>query len=280
MEVDEQIKVFREFIEQSYYPQLLEAVRKGNNFLVLDFSELIKFNTEISEELLETPEELLKAAELAVRDFDLPKKITKFNIRIRNLAESQKIAISNIRSKHLGKFIAVEGIVRQKSDVRPHVTAAKFECPSCGNTMLILQLDQQFKEPSRCSCGRKGFFKLISKQMADAQRLVVEESPEALIGGEQPRRMNIFLKELVIFGNDASKQQLIGIATYSIGFYKGSIELAKNKGIKIEEAMNIEIKKTRDFLCDIDKHYYEHLKGKTAHPMKELVSWMQSQEEN
>jgi len=38
MEVDEQIKVFRDFIEQNYYPELLEAVRKGNNFLVLDFS--------------------------------------------------------------------------------------------------------------------------------------------------------------------------------------------------------------------------------------------------
>ena len=33
------------------------------------------------------------------------------------------------------------------------------------------------------------------KQMIDAQRLVVEESPEALVGGEQPRRINVFLKE-------------------------------------------------------------------------------------
>ena len=195
MEVDEQIKVFREFIEQSYYPQLLEAVRKGNNFLVLDFSELIKFNTEISEELLETPEELLKAAELAVRDFDLPKKITKFNIRIRNLAESQKIAISNIRSKHLGKFIAVEGIVRQKSDVRPHVTAAKFECPSCGNILNVLQLDKKYKEPSRCGCGRKGKFKEISKELVDGQGLVLEEAPDNLDSAEQPKRINIFLKD-------------------------------------------------------------------------------------
>jgi len=31
--------------------------------------------------------------------------------------------------------------------------------------------------------------------MVDAQRLVVEESPESLVGGEQPRRINIFLKE-------------------------------------------------------------------------------------
>ena len=48
MEVDEQIKIFREFIEQNCYPQLLEAVRKGESFLILDFSEIVKFNTEIA----------------------------------------------------------------------------------------------------------------------------------------------------------------------------------------------------------------------------------------
>lgn len=194
MDVDKQIKVFREFIEQNYYPQLLEAVRKGNSFLVLDFSELIKFNTEICEEILEDPENLLKAAELAVKEFDLPKKITKFNARFTNLPEAQKVQVSEIRSKHLTKFIWAEGIVRQKSDVRPHVTAAKFECPSCGNILNVLQLDKKYKEPSRCGCGRKGKFKEISKELVDGQGLVLEESPDELEGG-QPKRINVFLKD-------------------------------------------------------------------------------------
>ena len=194
MEVDEQIKVFRDFIEQNYYPELLEAVRKGDIYLTLDFSELIKFNTEISEELLENPEELLKAAELAIKEFDLPKKITKFNVRLKNLPVSQKIKISEIRSQHLEKLIWVEGIVRQKSDVRPHVAAAKFECPSCGNILNVLQLDKKYKEPSRCGCGRKGKFKEISKNLVDGQGLVLEESPEDL-DGAQPKRINVFLKD-------------------------------------------------------------------------------------
>src|SRR3989344_9301237 len=149
MDVEEQIKVFREFIEQNYLPQLLEAVRKAQNYLVLDFSELIKFNTEICEELLESPEELLKAAELTIKEFDLHKKNPKFNIRLKNLPESQKINISEIRSKHLNKLVWTDGIVRQKSDVRPHVTASKFECPSCGNILNVLQIsvDKKYKEP-------------------------------------------------------------------------------------------------------------------------------------
>ena len=195
MEVEDQIKIFREFTEQNYYPELLEAVRKGNQSLVLDFSELIKFNTEICEELLESPEELLKAAELAVKEFELPKKITKFTVRLRNLPESQKINISDVRAKHLNKFIVIEGIVRQKSDVRPHVTTSKFECPSCGNILNVLQLDKKYKEPTRCACGRKGKFKEISKELVDGQGLVLEESPDNMDSSAQPKRINVFLKD-------------------------------------------------------------------------------------
>jgi len=194
MEVGEQIKVFREFIESNYEPQLLEAVRKGQNYLVMNFFELMKFNPELAEELLDSPEELLKAGELAVKEFDLSKKIDRFYVRFNNLPESQKILISEIRSKHLNKYLWTEGVVRQKSDVRPHVIAAKFECPSCGNILTVLQLENKFREPSRCGCGRKGKFKELAKELVDGQGIVLEEAPEDLDGGLQPKRMNVFLK--------------------------------------------------------------------------------------
>ena len=194
MEVDEQIKICREFIEQNYYPELLETARKGNRHLQLDFAELIKFNTDISEEILENPEELTKAAEIAIKEFDLPKKLTKFTVRFVNLPESQRILISEIRSIHLNKFIWTEGIVRQKSDVRPHVTASRFECPSCGNILNVLQLDKKYKEPTRCGCGRKGKFREISKELVDGQGLILEEAAEDL-DGAQPKRINVFLKD-------------------------------------------------------------------------------------
>ncbi|MBI2662202.1 minichromosome maintenance protein MCM [Candidatus Woesearchaeota archaeon] len=221
MEVEEQIKIFREFIEQNYYPQLLEAVRKGQSYLVLDFSELIKFNTEICEELLESPEELLKAAELTIKEFDLPKKNPKFNIRLKNLPESQKISISEIRSKHLNKLVWTDGVVRQKSDVRPHVTASKFECPSCGNILNVLQIsvDKKYKEPSRCPCGRKGKFKEISKELVDGQGLVLEESPDDMDTSAQPKRINVFLKDDLVSpiserrSSPGSRVKIVGIVS-------------------------------------------------------------------
>ncbi|RJQ17967.1 AAA family ATPase [Candidatus Woesearchaeota archaeon] len=192
METLEQIDTFHEFFEKEYYDALLDSAQKGKKFMNIDFKDLAQFNTELSEELLESPEDIIKAAELAIEKFDIENN--KFKVRFFNLPETQQIEIRNIRSEHINKFLQMKGIIRQKSDVRPQVTTARFECPSCGQVLNILQLDTKFREPTRCSCGRKGKFKLVGKDLVDTQRIVLEEAPDDLDGGEQPKRLSIFLQ--------------------------------------------------------------------------------------
>jgi replicative DNA helicase Mcm len=194
VDVVDQINKFKDFLEKYHYAELLENVRQGKKHLIVDFQNLSEFDFELASLILDQPEEVLKALELAVAEFDLPEEVSGFKVRVIRLPESQKIKIRNIRSSNLGKFLMIEGLVRQKSDVRPQVTSAKFECPSCGNVLNVLQLDKQFKEPTRCGCGRKGKFRMLSKELIDAQGLKLEESTEDLDGGEQPKRINIFLK--------------------------------------------------------------------------------------
>ena len=197
IDATELIQKLHDFFQQNYYAELVEQARKGNKWLITDFANLSKFDPDIADALLEMPEEVLKAAEIAIEQFDVPggKDVVKnFTVRFINLPESSSIMIRNIRSVNLEKFLVIDGIVRQKSDVRPQVTEAKFECPSCGNTISMLQLDNKFKEPSRCSCGRKGKFRLLSKFLVDAQGIILEEVPEQLEGGEQPKRINVFMK--------------------------------------------------------------------------------------
>ncbi|HLC37206.1 MAG TPA: minichromosome maintenance protein MCM [Candidatus Nanoarchaeia archaeon] len=193
MDPQEQTEKFKEFIEANYSKQLQSLIRKGQKSILLDFVELSEFDPDLSEELLDDPDNLIKSAEFSLSNFDLKDK--NFRIRFKNLPSSQNLKIKDIRSIHLGKFISLDGIVRQASEVRPQVVSAKFECPSCGNTITMLQLDSKFKEPTRCSCGRIGRFTLVNKDLVDAQRLIIEESPDALEGGEQPKRLAIFLKE-------------------------------------------------------------------------------------
>jgi len=188
------IKKFQEYLDKNHLGEIAEKSRKGEKFLVVDFTKLSMYSPELADELLENPEEVLKAGEIALEQFEVKGDLKNFRIRIKNLPESYEILIRNVRSKHINKFLYVKGLVRQKSDVRPQVTSARFECPSCGNVITVLQLDSKFKEPSRCGCGRKGKFRLLSKELVDAQKIVLEEAPEDLEGGEQPKRMDIFLK--------------------------------------------------------------------------------------
>ncbi len=195
MDAEELIKTFEKFLEASCYSELVEASHKGEKSIAISFRELMLFSPELAEYLIEEPEEALKAGELAIEGFDLPSEDKRLRIRLKELPDNFKILIRNIRATDLGKMLVIEGTVRQKSDVRPQVTSAKFECPSCGNIINVLQLDTKFKEPSRCGCGRKGKFRLVSKELIDAQRIVLEEATKDLEGGEQPKRLNVLLKE-------------------------------------------------------------------------------------
>jgi len=216
MEITEQIEKFHEFFDLVYREQLHGAISRGENFLIINFSDLSKFNLELAQELLENPEDVLRACEIAIEQFDFP-NVKNFKVRFRNLSKSQEVMIRNIRSTHLSKLIQVVGIIRQKSPVRPQVTSARFECPSCGNTMTVLQLDTKFREPTKCGCGRKGKFRLLGQEMIDAQKIVLEEAAEDIEGSEQPKRIDVFLKGDLVSPmsekrtNPGSKNILVGI---------------------------------------------------------------------
>ena len=178
LDVNTQIRKFKELIDELYMDQLLQHISSGNEYLVINFADISKYDVELAEILLEQPEEVIRAAELAIKEMTLFDDVKTINVRISNLPSSIGVLVRNIRSKHLGKFISLLGTVRQKSDVRPRVTSARFECPSCGNIINVIQMDTKFKEPTKCACGRKGKFRLLSKELIDAQGLVIEEAAE------------------------------------------------------------------------------------------------------
>ncbi len=194
MDIGEQIQLFQDFFELNYYDNIIKAVQKGTKHVDVDFVILSMFNIDLAQELLENPDDVYKTAQLAIEKLHLQGDVKNFYVRFMNLPASATISIRDIRSKHLGRLIQVEGVVRQKGNVRPHVTSAKFECPSCGNIMNIIQVEQKFKEPTQCGCGRKGGFRLLSKELEDVQKIVLEEPTEQLDGGEQAKRFNLLLR--------------------------------------------------------------------------------------
>ncbi len=169
---------------------------QDNVSLIVEFQKIEKFDTELSDALLETPEECLRAADEALRnvnpaDEDAP----RITFRVKELHESNNVAIKNLRSKHIGQFVAVDGIIKQASEVRPEITAATFECKACGQRLTILQEEPHLKTPFSCECGNRRGFELVIRKLIDIQRLELEEVPERLDGGSQPRKVGVFLRD-------------------------------------------------------------------------------------
>ncbi|MBI2145439.1 minichromosome maintenance protein MCM [Candidatus Woesearchaeota archaeon] len=213
----EHIEKFKEFFEEIDRKNVLESVSAGRSAIAVDFAKISAFDTKLAVDLLEYPEEVVKAAELSIKEIELPGEVGKIRVRIHNLPNSQKLMIREIRSNHIGRMIVVDGIVRRKSDVRPQVTKTDFECPNCGRIISILQTESTLREPRSCSCGRKGNFRLMEKELVDAQSMVLEENPEMLEGGDQPKRIGIFLKEDLVSPisekrtNPGNRARIVGI---------------------------------------------------------------------
>jgi len=188
----------KEFFEVNR-KEIGKVAKRGEKIVSIDFEGFSAHSPELAGNLIDRPEETIQLLEVALEELEWAPNDAR--VRFTSISGQQELFIRHIRSKHLGKMIGIDGIVRQASEVRPLVTNAKFECPSCGTIISVLQIDKKFKEPSRCSCGRRGGFKEIAKDMVDAQVLTIEEASDNLHGGEQPKRMTIFLKEDLVDPN-------------------------------------------------------------------------------
>ncbi|NMC10872.1 MAG: minichromosome maintenance protein MCM [Methanothrix sp.] len=194
---------WEEFLRSRYWDDLLELADSypDERSLVVKFPDLDRYDPEFAEELLERPEQVLEAAQAALLQLDLPMDVymDRAHVRIAELPRHYKTR--ELRSDHIGKLIAIEGLVRTATEVRPKIVSAAFQCQRCGYTFFKEQTGNKFDDQNlKCqnqACDRGGPFKLILAQskFVDAQKIRVQESPEDLRGGEQPQTLDVELED-------------------------------------------------------------------------------------
>jgi len=193
MKYGEAVSEFEEFFSNKYYDQVNEVVRDGEESIVVDFQDMDAFNFELSDYLKENPDEAVSAAEEGVLGVDL---VTDEEIKVRfgNMPEEDFVLLRNLRSKHIGNFIPVEGMIKRASQVKPEVVSAEFQCTNCGEIVEKEQDSSKLKSPYKCeACGSRKF-EVYNKIMTDTQVVTVEENPESREGSEQPQNLSIRLE--------------------------------------------------------------------------------------
>jgi replicative DNA helicase Mcm len=195
MEKEDTLEKFSEFLNEFYKNELATAVNEGKKSIEIDFSLLDKFDVELSDYIIENPEEAIPIAEDAIKQIDTGLAEAKLKIRFFNLPESRNIRIRNVRAEHLRKMLVIDGVVKRASEIRPEVSEAIFQCPECGNRITIIQTERMVRPPIECdSCDNKKGFRLVEQKLYDARWLTVEE-PYEVVSGERPSTLTIYLKE-------------------------------------------------------------------------------------
>ena len=173
--------------------------------IYVSYEDIDTYNTDFAIYLLDNPDKCLGKGKDAAKASLPPSwgKDDTVNLRITNLPRDAKVEIRHLRAKHLGRLVAVEGLARKATTVRPRMTRALFRCSRCGAEIWEVQKGVLMKEPLMCSnpdgsCNKQATqFELDAKASIyiDTQKIEIQESPEGLRGGAQPERITGFVED-------------------------------------------------------------------------------------
>ena len=205
---------FEEFFATSYKDDVFKILEKypDDRSLTVNYQSLEIFDPELADLLIDKPEEVIEAAQIAIKNIDPLVKDADINIRFENLTNI--IPLKDLLSKYIGTFVAADGIVRKTDEIRPRIETGVFECRGC---MRLHEVEQtsgnHIIEPTLCpECGGRSF-RLLQEESKyiDTQTARMQEPLENLSGGTEPKQMLMILEDdLVDELNPGDKVRITG----------------------------------------------------------------------
>lgn len=247
-------RMFTEFVEKRYYAELLNNIRQGKKYLVIDFRDILAHDLDMADALLANTEETIKIFERLIEEFDIDGN-KDIKVRFKNLPDTCRIKIVDNRVAHLNKLVRIVGEVSRKSKVYIDTVSVRFECPTCNNIINILQITDKFREPSMCSCGRKGKFTLIDKERVDIQELTIIDSVENVEQGDMYQELTVILKD-DLTSPDMNKKVYAPNNAVIVSGYFVEQEITRKDGAKSRRSDKIFIANYVESVIEQDKEFY------------------------
>ena len=230
-----------------YIDRIKEMAIKEQRSLLIDYEDLLKYNPKIADAIENNPDTVLAALSESIRDIALQvypeyaEKVYRFYPRFNGWLRT--IPIRNLRSSHINKLVAIEGIIVRATPPRqklfkavylhtlPNGEQHEFEwppnpgeeigdelerptyCPVC----VASAIDEGVEEGGRGRPGRGTFKLLIDKsRYRDWQLIVVQERPEEVPAGQIPRSIEVVLTDdIVDIARPGDRVSVVGIVRLS-----------------------------------------------------------------
>lgn len=227
----------KELTPFSYWDELIQlgCEYPDRKSLTVEFRHIEAFDRDLATQLINYPEEWLKAATEAITRMSSPDAAEKINlpmvtslpgdympditVRVIGLPEIYEIPISRLRKQHLNKFISVRCVISKATKVIPGYEKCAFRCMRCGHVTIVPQstdtdlLQEPFAGCENETCGKKGPYKRDDENSVifDHQYMKVQEPLENL-RGRQPEFLYVSCAdEIAGVGKPGDKVVLTGI---------------------------------------------------------------------
>ena len=199
---------WRTFLEEAKESEIMTLLSRQTNFphLSIPFHEIQTFDPEFAEDLLEHPKQILSAGSKTLMEIcrERGEEIDAL-LRIGELPGDTRMPLREIGSSDIDKLRSVDVIVTKISEIKPRIHRAVFKCESCGHDIEIDQENErELKEPLNCpqalgGCGSSRAetrfdLVLLSSRMVNNQWIEIQEQPEYVPSGAQPRRGMVLIE--------------------------------------------------------------------------------------
>ena len=198
---------WRTFLEEAKETEVMTLLSRQSNFpfLSVPFHELQTFDPDFAEDVLQYPKQVLSAGSKTLMEIcrERGEEIDAL-LRVGELPGDTRVPLRDIGSDDIDKLRSVDVIVTKISEIKPRIHRAVFRCESCGVEIEVDQENErELKEPLKCpdgdGCGlpkaqTRFDLILISSRMVNNQWIEIQEQPEYVPSGAQPRRGMVLIE--------------------------------------------------------------------------------------
>lgn len=158
--------------------------------LVIDVRDMAKYDPMLANMFIEEYDRIIKEIRFSANEFGEGLE-PNYEVRIKNLPESETWSIHEVRDKHLGMLINVKGLIRSVTNVKNKIQSVEYMCNSC---MKVKVYKNKITKCAYCNAPAQEL--RINKMTGkDYVYLVLEEDSKDLDANTDPKTIICLLEK-------------------------------------------------------------------------------------
>ncbi len=217
VDISPMVNIFHDFFTSIYHEDLNKLLSNypSKKSLEVDYLDLERFDPELADKLIKDPDNVLEAAQEALKNMNLTVATGKKfepNVRFQNMATNETV-IESIGSKSINEMVYFRGVLTRRAEVMHRAKEAVYRCQLC-EAEIRVPVDKNFNPPKKCDSCKK--LALVQDEdqstFTDIQRGEIQELLERVRGGAPASRVELYMEDdLVNKISPGDNVEIVGI---------------------------------------------------------------------